>query len=347
MAEAWGDIGETGGIPGIRPVYLFTESGSYLGTYKRTDQYGNVLFTIPVKSYKFRVDYDGTQYWSNVINVIADEEQIVELPLDQLALNQTNNPNQKRFDGMPPKHERNPVTVASLGSLTGLLTRTIIAQTGSDAVYYFINDHLGTPQRIMDENNEIVWEADYKPFGETNITINTLDNNFRFPGQYYDEETGLHYNWHRYYEPGIGRYLRGDPSHSIQPSGVSISYTLPYLLSSPQELNLYSYCLNDSVNWVDPEGLKRVKHGPNWYDWHYEYSDYELKMLEERVDKLGQGFTDLLVRSLTDPFIFTAQYLSPYYDFYWPWEEPLGKEPCKYYNFYWPWEEPPCKEPCK
>ena len=111
------------------------------------------------------MDYEGAQYWSNVINLIADEEQSVELPLAQLALNQTNNPNQKRFDGMPPKHERNPVTVASLGSLTGLLTQTIIAQTGNDAVYYFINDHLGTPQKVIDENNEIIWEADYKPFG--------------------------------------------------------------------------------------------------------------------------------------------------------------------------------------
>jgi len=176
---------------------------------ERTDQYGNVLFTIPAKSYKFRVDYEGVQYWSSVINVIANEEQTVELPLDQLALNQTNNPHPKRYDGQPPRFEPEKIMVAGLGSITGLLTQSIIAQTGSDTIYYFINDHLGTPQKIIDENNEIVWEADYKPFGETSITVNTIENNFRFPGQYYDEETCLHYNWHRYYEPGIGRYLRG------------------------------------------------------------------------------------------------------------------------------------------
>ncbi len=209
--------------------------GSYLGTYERTDQYGNVLFTIPVKSYKFRVDYDGTQYWSNVINVIADEEQTVELPLDQLALNQTNNPHPKRFDGAPPKFEPKKIMVAGLGSITGLLTQTIIAQTGSDTVYYFINDHLGTPQKIIDENNEIVWAADYMPFGETNITINTLDNNFRFPGQYYDEETGLHYNYFRYYDTKTGRYMRTDP-HG-------------------EGVNFYVYCLNDPVQWIDPLGL--------------------------------------------------------------------------------------------
>ncbi|PXF56473.1 MAG: hypothetical protein C4B58_13400 [Deltaproteobacteria bacterium] len=51
-------------------------------------------------------------------------------------------------------------------------------------------------------------------------------NNFRFPGQYEDQETGLHYNWHKYYEPGIGRYLRADPIGLI--AGV----------------NLFRYCAN-------------------------------------------------------------------------------------------------------
>jgi len=53
------------------PVYLFTESGSYLGRYERTDYYGHAEFLIPSRSYKFRVDYKGTQYWSDVVNVSA------------------------------------------------------------------------------------------------------------------------------------------------------------------------------------------------------------------------------------------------------------------------------------
>jgi len=53
-------------------------------------------------------------------------------------------------------------------------------------VYYYINDHLGTPQKMMDENGEVVWSSDYKPFGEADITVNNIGNNFRFPGQYYD-----------------------------------------------------------------------------------------------------------------------------------------------------------------
>ena len=90
-----------------------------------------------------------------------------------------------------------------------------------DEFYYFHNDHLGTPQRITDQTGTIVWSANYMPFGEAIITTNTITNPFRFPGQYYDQETGLHYNYFRYYDPGIGRYLRVDP---IGPNAVYTPY---------------------------------------------------------------------------------------------------------------------------
>ena len=79
-------------------------------------------------------------------------------------------------------------------------------------IYYYHNDHLGTPMAMTDENGTIVWKADYKPFGNAEIDpASTITNPFRLPGQYYDGETGLHYNYYRYYAPGVGRYLRGDP----------------------------------------------------------------------------------------------------------------------------------------
>ncbi|MFZ1986986.1 MAG: RHS repeat-associated core domain-containing protein, partial [Desulfatitalea sp.] len=79
------------------------------------------------------------------------------------------------------------------------------------AVYYFHNDHLGTPQKMTNATRTVVWAADYLPFGQANVTVATVENNLRFAGQYYDNETGLHYNYHRYYDPKIGRYLRADP----------------------------------------------------------------------------------------------------------------------------------------
>jgi len=184
------------------------------------------------------VDYDGTQYWSDVISVIAHEETDVEMPLEQLALNVTNDPNPVRFDGKPPVFKHEGIKVASIGSLAGILSQTVIANTTPPKVYYYLNDHLGTPQLMTDKNNVVVWEAKYRPFGEAVVhPYSTVENNIRFPGQYFDGETGLHYNYHRYYEPRIGRYLRPDP------------------IGLAGGINQFSYVLNNPINSIDFWGL--------------------------------------------------------------------------------------------
>ena len=210
-----------------------------------TIEYGFIPLTslggLQVKSYKFRVDYEGTQYWSDVVNVMAHEETDVEMPLEQLALNLTNDPNPVRFDGRPPVFEPEGIKVASIGSLMGILSQSIIANTPPPKVYYYLNDHLGTPQLMTDENNVIVWEAKYRPFGEADVhPYSSVENNIRLPGQYADAETGLHYNYHRYYDPMTGRYLRPDPSHSIQPRGANI----PYLVKGSNLLLALTYSMD-------------------------------------------------------------------------------------------------------
>jgi RHS repeat-associated protein len=104
-------------------------------------------------------------------------------------------------------------------------------------IYYFINDHLGTPQKVTDTSGTVVWEAGYMPFGEARILIADIENNLRFPGQYYDSGTGLHYNYHRYYDPDTGRYLTPDP------------------IGLEGGINLYAYVDGNPVNWVDFYGL--------------------------------------------------------------------------------------------
>lgn len=55
-----------------------------------------------------------------------------------------------------------------------------------EAAYYFHNDHLGTPQALTNDSQTIAWKAAYTPFGEAVASIQTVENPFRFPGQYYD-----------------------------------------------------------------------------------------------------------------------------------------------------------------
>jgi len=104
--------------------------------------------------------------------------------------------------------------------------------------YYFINDHLGTPQQLVDGMGTVVWQAAYLPFGQAQIVTGTVTNNLRFPGQYFDAETGLHYNWNRFYDPETGRYISADP------------------IGLAGGMNLYAYVGGNPVNAVDPWGLR-------------------------------------------------------------------------------------------
>jgi len=85
-------------------------------------------------------------------------------------------------------------------------------------VAYYHHDHLDTPIQATDKNGNIVWAANYNIFGQATITTPAatadspaITTNLRLPGQYFDDETGLHYNFRRYYDPQTGRYITQDP----------------------------------------------------------------------------------------------------------------------------------------
>jgi RHS repeat-associated protein len=104
--------------------------------------------------------------------------------------------------------------------------------------YFYHNDHLGTPQKIVDTSGRTVWSATYDSFGNIQIAVAEIENNLRFPGQYYDAETGKHYNWNRYYDPKTGTYISEDP----------IGF-------EGGDVNLYRYVNNSPQVWMDPWGL--------------------------------------------------------------------------------------------
>ncbi|MCP3670671.1 MAG: hypothetical protein GY814_09595, partial [Gammaproteobacteria bacterium] len=86
-----------------------------------------------------------------------------------------------------------------------------IAQMENTAITYLHTDHLATPRKATNEAGQAVWQWESEAFGNALPQSSGIAVNLRFPGQYYDEETGLYYNYFRYYDPEVGRYITSDP----------------------------------------------------------------------------------------------------------------------------------------
>jgi len=90
---------------------------------------------------------------------------------------------------------------------------------------------------MTDDSQTVVWQVDYRPFGETTISVASVENNLRFPGQYFDAESGLHYNYFRDYDPTTGRYIQSDP------------------IGLRGGINTYTYVGSNPIRFTDPRGL--------------------------------------------------------------------------------------------
>ncbi len=111
--------------------------------------------------------------------------------------------------------------------------------------YYYQNDHLGTPQNLIAKNGATVWSARTYSFGNAEVDLgSSIENPLRLAGQYYDGETGLHYNYFRYYDPLTGRYITSDPIG---------------LMGGP---NTYAYVLGNPLRYNDPYGLIGGRNNP-------------------------------------------------------------------------------------
>ncbi len=72
-------------------------------------------------------------------------------------------------------------------------------------------DHLGTPRAVTNSNSETLWKWEGDAFGSQSPQVEQVKLPLRMAGQYADDESGLFYNYFRYYNPATGRYLRSDP----------------------------------------------------------------------------------------------------------------------------------------
>ncbi|MFW2042898.1 RHS repeat-associated core domain-containing protein, partial [Acinetobacter sp. ULE_I001] len=145
-------------------------------------------------------------------------------------------PDYRQFQNVPYSIYKDPVWQ----------TETRKNKAELERVAFYHCDQVGTPQTLSNELGECVWEIKQDTWG-TALEINTVNqdnpleqSNIRFQGQYYDKETGLHYNRYRYYEPYSARYVSKDPIG----------------LNGGMNSTVY---VNDPNQWVDPMGLMANK----------------------------------------------------------------------------------------
>jgi RHS repeat-associated protein len=102
------------------------------------------------------------------------------------------------------------------------------------------NDQVGRPEVLTGSGGQIVWRASNRPFGRTAVTGALANFNIGYPGQYFDSETGLWHNKHRYYDESLGRYTQSDP------------------IGLAGGINTYAYVGGNPIHNIDPEGLADI-----------------------------------------------------------------------------------------
>jgi RHS repeat-associated protein len=123
----------------------------------------------------------------------------------------------------------------------------------ANGTYHVHGDNLESPRILTNSSAAVVWRAKYEAFGKTVVESDPDGNsvavtfNPRFRGQYFDAESGAHYNRYRNYDPAIGRYLESDPK------------------GLRGGINIYAYAANNPLRFSDPLGLAIYKWPPNNY----------------------------------------------------------------------------------
>jgi len=158
----------------------------------------------------------------------------------------------------------------------------------TETVNYLHTDHLNTPRRATNQAGNIVWAWDGDAFGQTIANEDPIGSgtnttiSLRFAGQYFDQETALHYNYFRYYDPSSGRYITSDP------------------IGLEGGMNTFGYVGGNPNNWIDPYGLfglnsirdYAIKKFSDWMGKKSTPGPVEQAMIDTLTDHFNQEYND-------------------------------------------------------
>jgi RHS repeat-associated protein len=121
----------------------------------------------------------------------------------------------------------------------------LLQQPFTYEIYWYFNDHLGATIALLDQSGNVRFHVERDAFGNVESKYAEVDDAFLYPGQFWDEQAQLAYNWFRWYSPALGRYVQVDPLLTVGTSDVLA----------------YAYADNNPLLFIDPTGLivKRCK----------------------------------------------------------------------------------------
>ena len=168
--------------------------------------------------------------------------------------------NRRSTNSAAPAGELDSTEVIYLPTASGPMP---IAAQINGRLYAIDSDHLNTPRRLTNQQGQVAWQWLITGFGETaptqgaqgyaqpdissvNSYAEAVSFDLRYPGQQWDEETGLSYNLHRYYDAATGRYTQSDP----------IGLTGGW--------NRFAYGGGNPLGFIDPDGLRPNR--PQWWN---------------------------------------------------------------------------------